>query len=321
MHEKTWAVAHPSLALTKYWGKSDTIRNLPATPSLALTLSGLTSEVSVQAADKDQIILDQQIQPPERYARFFAQARRQLGLNCGFSVQARNNFPTAAGLASSSSGFAALAAALCAMSDSSFSTHAVSRLARLGSGSASRAVYGGFSLLPAGGKSARLLYDREYWPDLRVLICLTDPGPKSISSRTAMEISRATSPYYSAWLRDARSLTRDARSALREKNLEKLGSIIRQSYLRMFSVLFSSHPPILLWNPLSLALIRYAEEQRSKGISVWETMDAGPQVKYFCQEQDLDKIKSGLSQRFPHLRVLTAGPGQGVLSGSGEFPA
>ena len=100
--------AHPSLALIKYWGKRDPRRNLPATPSLGVTLAGVHTETRVRLAEADQVVLDGVAQPQERFAPFFAEVRRRLGIAAFFRAESANSFPTAAGLASSSSGFAAL---------------------------------------------------------------------------------------------------------------------------------------------------------------------------------------------------------------------
>lgn len=320
MPEKTWAMAHPSLALIKYWGKSDKERNLPATPSLALTLSGLHSKVEVQAGSSDQVILDGKEQPQERYQLFFDNLRRVTGTSMYFRVQAWNDFPTAAGLASSSSGFAAMAAACAALTGQTLPLDILSGIARLGSGSASRAVYGGFTLLEARAQTATPLRGPEFWPDLRVLLCLVEAGPKAVSSREAMEQTRLTSPYYSAWVEDAPRLTRQACEALEQKDLDRLGPLIRLSYQRMFATMFSADPPILYWKPGSLEIIHLAEELRRSGISVWETMDAGPQVKLFCPAADSDRVRQILEQRLPAIRVIVAGPAPGVRWGQGSCP-
>jgi diphosphomevalonate decarboxylase len=318
MIKKAWATAHPSLALMKYWGKLDSGKNLPATPSLAVTLTGLRSEVVVEASDEDRVVLAGEELPIEHFKGFFENIRQELDLSINFSVHSKNNFPTAAGLASSSSGFAAMAAACYALTEKTFSTEKLSSLARQGSGSASRAIYGGFTLFPAGSPVAQPLYNARHWPDLRILLCLVEEGPKPVSSRTAMEKTRTTSPFFNAWVSDSKKLINGATQAVGTKDLEKLGHFMRLSYQRMFATMFSADPPIIYWKPRSLELIHLAEELRRKGVGVWETMDAGPQVKLFCDKKDLKKLKKALDGRFKGMTILEASIGEGVQFGPGD---
>ncbi len=319
METKAWAIAHPSLALIKYWGKQDTQLNLPATTSLAVSLNELSSKVEVCLSDRDRVILDGKEQAPERYSLFLDNIRSVLKTDHHYDIMALNDFPGSAGLASSSSGFAALTAACAALSGQEVLPPDLSSMARLGSASAARSIFGGFTLLPAGSSAARPLYDHHYWPELRVLICLVDEGPKMLSSRSAMERSRNTSPYYDAWIKDAQTVSDEAVRALEQKDLERLGSLMRLSYQRMFATMFSADPPIIYWKPGSLALIHLAQELRTQGIGIWETMDAGPQVKYFCLDQDTKRIKALIEARFPEMKVLVSRPGPGVSYGTGKL--
>jgi diphosphomevalonate decarboxylase len=189
-------IASPSLALIKYWGKKESPSNLPATPSLAVTLGGLETETRVDLGPKDSVLLDGRVQDLERFQPFFNNLRRSLKTDQHFQVWSRNNFPSSAGLASSSSGFAALTCAAVRATGRTLSPEALSELARFGSASASRAVFGGFVLLPAGARRARALLPAEHWPELRILVAVVSENAKPVSSRTAMALSRENSPYF-----------------------------------------------------------------------------------------------------------------------------
>ena len=296
MRPAAFCRASPSLALLKYWGKRDSARNLPATPSLAIALSGLYTSTRVRVLDphegSDSVRLNGELQPSLRFEQFFDNLRTLLKEELYFEAESTNNFPTAAGIASSSSGFAALALACTFAAGSTLPPRAVSAAARVGSASAARAVFGGFTLLPAGATAARQLYDESYWPELRVIVCVVEEGPKKHSSRGAMETSRETSPYYRPWIRSsARALPR-VRRALDRKDIEQLGEAMRLSYLRMFATMISTSPPTLYWLPESVEIINECSEMRSEGIGVWETMDAGPQVKLVCLEEEVDAVTS-----------------------------
>lgn len=146
------ATAHPNLALVKYWGKADAERNLPATPSLGVSLDALSSRVQAWLDAGDSVELDGRPVDAARYRPFLAAVRRRCGARSGFRIRARNDFPSAAGLASSSSGFAACAAACAAACGARLDDAELSALARVGSASAARAVFGGFAVLPAGAR-------------------------------------------------------------------------------------------------------------------------------------------------------------------------
>ncbi len=307
------AVAGPSLALIKYWGKQSRESNTPATGSLAVTLSGLESRTTARFADADSVTVNDQLQPLERFTPFLKALRQRLDLTGrSFAVVSTNNFPTAAGLASSSSGFAALAGALAALSGRVVEPALISSLARLGSGSATRPVYGGFTVFDAGAEAAEPEQSEAFWPEFRVVIAVVREGAKAVSSRVGMESSRQTSPYYREWVATSPAVLTAARSALASRDWAVLGPLIRQSYLRMFSTMFTAEPPLIYWQPESLALIQALDELRREGFQAWETMDAGPQVKIFCPADQAAPLASALDARVPGLRYLTAAPGPGL---------
>ncbi len=309
------AVAGPSLALLKYWGKQDGGVNLPATPSIAVTLGGLESRARVAFAPEgtgDLIVLDGREQPAHHFAPMLNELRHLARDERGFVIESSNNFPTAAGLASSSSGFAAVAAAAARLLGLPTKAEQLSPLARIGSGSAARAVFGGFTLWPAGALSASPLHPVDFWPELRVVVVTVSAGAKSISSRAAMEATRRSSPYYEAWVRDAGALLEDGIEALANRDLEKLGVLMRRSYMRMFGSMLAADEPILYWRAGSLNALLLCEELRGRGVQAWETMDAGPQVKILTEESSVELVLDELKAYFPDKTPLVAAPGPGV---------
>ncbi|NNM67866.1 MAG: diphosphomevalonate decarboxylase [Spirochaetales bacterium] len=323
------AKAHPSLALIKYWGKSDVIANTPATGSLAVTLDELTTltRACVNSEPQDEIWVNGLLQPTQRFASFLNSLKAEAGLNgTFFRVESQNNFPTAAGLASSSSGFAALTGAFFALAeqlDSRLprpSLTRMSELAREGSGSAARSIFGGFTLLDAGSRWALPLHHQDFWPDFRILIGIVSENSKAVSSRNAMEVSRKTSPYFSEWVTSSVELLQRSLESLEHRDWATLGPLIRQSYLRMFATMFTSSPPLILWQPQSVAILHTLENLRKEGANVWETMDAGPQVKIFCPADELTDIQRQLETQLPDVRWMAARPGPDIELGHGENP-
>ncbi len=320
---------NPSLALVKYWGKQLSGTNLPATTSVAVTLGGLvtTSTVCcVKPGRPDIVELDGAIQPPLRFQPFFSGVRAMYDCQgMAFKASSSNAFPSSSGLASSSSGFAALALGCHCLADKDCRTmlknipggdltltesqrRQASASARLGSVSAARAVYGGFTVLPAGSSHAERVYSAGHWPEFRVLVVITSKLPKEASSRGAMESTRQSSPYYPAWVKDSRLLAKEALSALALKDMEKLGNAARLSYSRMHASALAANPPVLYWLPASVAVIRACAALRSRGIGAWETMDAGPQVKIICSQSEIAAIRSFIDSEIPDLSYVEAFP-------------
>ncbi len=306
--------AHPSLALIKYWGKSDSRRNLPATASLAVTLAGVHTETRVRPAPADRVTVDGMEQPAERYAPFFDVLRHRLRTAQRFRADSTNSFPTAAGLASSSSGFAALAAACARLAGRDLPAGELSAVARVGSASAARSLFGGFTLLPARARAARQLLPEQHWPELRVLVAVANTQAKAISSRQAMEATRGGSPFYRAWLASSGRLLPEAMEALRKRDLEKLGELARLSYSRMHAALLASDPPVLYWLPATVALVRECAELRRQGLGAWETIDAGPQVKVLCLAAEAARIAERLREA-----VGAAEPAYGAEPACGQI--
>ncbi|MBW2405587.1 MAG: diphosphomevalonate decarboxylase, partial [Deltaproteobacteria bacterium] len=204
------ARACANIALAKYWGKADVKRNIPAVPSISLTLDQLVTETRVRfdaSVKADVVRLDGRratAAEAERVTAMLDRVRREARLHLNAHVTSHNHFPTAAGLASSASGFAALAAAASAAAGLRFNARRLSALARASSASAARSIYGGFVELPAGSRgdanlAARPIAPPGHW-NLRLIVAATEPGQKKVGSTEGMERSRKTSPYYEAWL-------------------------------------------------------------------------------------------------------------------------
>ncbi len=316
---KVRAKARANIALAKYWGKSDLEFNLPAVPSISLTLDGLITETTVQLdaeLSADEVHLDDRLATDaeaRRVIQMLDRLREKAKVDTYARVVSKNRFPTAAGLASSASGFAALAAAASRAMGLSWSDKKLSAMARWSSASAARSIYGGFAELPAGkpGNSllaAKPLAPEDHW-DVRLVVAVAAKGPKKVGSTEGMERSRKTSPIYDAWVDAAPKLTRTIRRALKARDLDTLGAAMEQSTMSFHACAMSSHPSILYWQPATMAALRTVEGLRERGISVWATMDAGPHVKALCHAKDAAKVRRALGRTEGVLKTLVAKPG------------
>ena len=307
------ASASPSLALIKYWGKLAGGENLPATPSLAVTLDSLRTVTRITSspdgAPCDEIRVAGAVQPPERFTAFIDRFRARSGSTQRVTVTSESTFPTAAGLASSSSGFGALALGLDAFFRTGMTRRELSAVARTGSGSACRAVYGGFTVWRAGAEWAEELVAPDHWPELRVLVVVISTDRKPISSRAAMARTVESSPIYPRWTDESQAIFERGVDALLRRDIEALGAAMRESYLFMFSTMFTARPPVIYWLPESIALVHEAERLRQDGIPVFETMDAGPQVKLVTTAGHVGAVLRRVGAVAPVAEVIVSAAG------------
>lgn len=316
------ARACANIALAKYWGKADVKRNVPAVPSISMTLDQLVTETRVRFDPKlraDSVRLDGRRASTEEAARVVTmldRIRREAGLHWFARVSSHNHFPTAAGLASSASGFAALAASACAAAGLRQSHRRLSALARASSASAARSIYGGFVELPAGRRgqadlAARPIAPPAHW-NLRLVVAQTVSGQKKVGSTEGMERSRKTSPFYSTWLERAPKWARVIKRAIRQRDLEDLGAAMEQSTLAFHCCAITSTPSIFYWAPQTLTALETVRGLRERGVSAWATMDAGPHVKTLCDANDAVRVKQALDRTPGVTRTWVTKPGPGV---------
>ncbi len=305
MIRRAVAQAHANIALIKYWGKRGA-GNLPATPSIGLCLEALTTTTSIErsSARRDKVVLDGAAAGGEALRRVTAYLDlwREAGLIHGsFNIESRNNFPTAAGLASSSSGFAALAMGLSAFGARRITPSRLADWARLGSGSGARSIPGGLAYLstaPAGAAGA-LVAQKDV--PLGMVLCVVDAAPKSVSSRAGMELSRTASPYYKSWVeqgrRDYRELAQillehfgPGKPALSAAVFRELGELTEHNCLAMHACMLATRPPLAYWAPGTLAVLQAVRQWRAARLPVYFTIDAGPHVALLCRMRDLAHV-------------------------------
>ena len=337
---KAVAEANTNIALIKYRGKNDAALNLPAVPSLSITLDALLTQTEVALFPKapaDRLWIngiEEHSEPLrrvsgqlDRVASFFGLPSRPRA-----EVRSRNSFPTAAGLASSASGFAALTvAAAAALAPSGWMLGENERaqlatLARQGSGSAARSLYGGLVVLGTGTpgqvESARAtpLCDAAWWPELRLVIGIASEAAKDTSSTDGMRTTAATSPYFAPFVAAAPMDLHAAIQAVQARDLERLGLVTERSALRMHASALAADPGVVYLRGATIEGLHVLRELRRRGTFAYFTCDAGPHPKALTTAQDADAVASALAAIPGVLRTLIARPGEGarVLSAGAE---
>jgi len=324
--------APPNIALVKYWGVRDRERALPYNSSLSVTLERMRSRTTVRfdpGLTDDQVRLNGEIAsggPRDGVVRFLDLVRERAGSTDGAVVRSDNNFPTASGLASSASGFAALAGAATRAAGLRLSERALSQLARFGSGSASRSVFGGFVEWQAGHRSdgsdcyARPLYPAGHWRTLVDLVVLVRAAPvKEVRSQDAMQRTVATSPAYAARLAEVPGRIARIRRAIGARDPERLFPLVMEECDSFREVCETTRPSLDYLTATSRAVlgeVRALNRDAGRSIAAY-THDAGAHVHVFTLERALPTVRRRLA-RLPGVEktlALHAGPGAHELAG------
>lgn len=325
------AIAYSNIALIKYWGKADSALNLPAAGSISATLAPLrttttldwtrTGDDTVQFNGKRSTGGDLQ-----RIVDFLDLVRTTYDLE-GWraKVKTENSFPTAAGLASSASGFAALALAATAAADINVPMTELSALARRGSGSAARSLHGGLVRMNAGSIEhpeqavASQIAGEGFW-DLCAVLALTTVGRKKVSSTVGMTQTQDTSPYFDPWIASVEQSLPAAEEAILARDFHALAWLAEASALQMHASAIAAVPGVLYWNGITVELIHLVRALREEqGVDVFFTIDAGPHVKIFTTPEHIDQVEAAVRSVegvVDTLRARIGGPAHVLADGS-----
>ena len=317
------ARACANIALVKYWGKRPGAGNLPAKGSLSLTLASLVTETTVSfdaTLTSDLLELDGELANPDRTTEFLDLVRVMANTTTRAHVKTANHFPTASGLASSASGFAALAVAATKAAGVELPLRELTKLARKGSGSAARSIYGGFVRMHAGDRDADAYAEPVTSPmlaEIRMVIAIVGGGaPKSHGSRDAMAHTAETSPLYAAWLATVPKDLDTAEAALAANDITALGEVVEANALAMHASAIAARPAVIYWQPATLALLSAVRTLRGNGRIAYATIDAGPHVKVLTTAADADHVARALAgvEGVTATTVSTPGLGAEVIS-------
>jgi diphosphomevalonate decarboxylase len=303
------AFAPANIALCKYWGKRDPELNLPVNSSLSVSLGTLGTHTVVKfAKTADRIFLNSKPASKEFAARLSAYLDLFRADGQFFEVRTKNNIPTAAGLASSASGFAALVKALDQLFGWNFNPRELSMLARLGSGSASRSLYDGFAVWHAGARADGMDSYAEplsyEWKNLRIGILEVSGARKKTGSTDGMNRTTETSELYGSWPAQAECDFDELRTAIAAQDFSMLGKTAENNALAMHATMLAAWPPLCYWKPQTVALMQKVWQARAEGMELYFTIDAGPNLKLLFLEKDASAVK----KLFPKVQIVNPFP-------------
>ena len=310
---KSSAIAYSNIALIKYWGRSldyDPNLNIPSNDSVSMTKYGLTRGIHLQthttidfsdAYEEDIAILEGKVligRKMERILKVVDPLRKYADVDWKFKMMSKNDFPTQAGLASSASGFAALAIATVNALGVDFSKEEISTYARLGSGSATRSVHGGFVHWKKGNShetsfAEKICGPREF--SMNAVIVIIDEGKKDVTSDVGHD-SAHTSPFNKVRIERSQEQVKDIIKAILDDDFSKVGKIAEESSKYMHAVMMTSDPPLFYWHPDTLRLVKSIQEMRKEGLECYFTIDAGPNVHCLCRPEDVYELQKMLEE-------------------------
>lgn len=287
-------LAHPNVALIKYWGKRDEIEKIPASPSLSITLGGLETKTTVSEANSDEVVIDGQSTSDQKVFQWLVRLRREYDVP-RLKIESINSFPGNCGFASSSSGFAALAVGINEFCGLKLDFSSLARITRLGSASGVRSLLGGYvTMNPDVQKCAPVqLVPPEYW-DLTVIAAVTSTEPKQTSSTSGMAQTAETSPFFHSWVAKTAEDFDQCKDAIQNRNFDLLTEIAEANCYRMHALMMSTEPPIRYWRAGTMNAIDTIDRLRRDGAPVFFTSDAGPQVKAICLPEAVPTVKRAL---------------------------
>jgi diphosphomevalonate decarboxylase len=311
------AIANPNIAFIKYWGNRDPVLRLPSNSSISMNLDGLETRTTVtfdSGLSQDELTLNGQPATEEtllRVSSILDRVRAMAGMHDCAQVESRNNFPTGAGIASSASAFAALSLAASAAAGLQLSERECSKLARRGSGSACRSVPGGFVEWQAGnddGSSfAYSLAPADHW-DLVDCVAVVSQAHKPTGSTQGHALADS-SALQAARVASAPVRLEACRRAILQRDFSALAAVAELDCNLMHAVMMTSQPPLLYWQPATLAIMQAVQEWRAGGLPAFYSIDAGPNVHVLCPAVNAPEVTAGLYRIDGVKEVLSAGPG------------
>lgn len=305
--------AHTNIALIKYWGKKDKELKIPSNSSVSLTLDKFYTDTRVvydptlkeDVFYLDDILVDDKV--AKRVKDYMNVLRKYVDIPSYAKIESWNHVPKEAGLASSASAFAALAKA--ATLHLGLSDAEVSKLARLGSGSASRSIYPNFVRWERGfdhGSSVAAPIEMKEWDDVRMVVCLVNDAIKPYPSSEAMDVTSKVSPYFEAWTKESERDSVDIVDKIQNHDIWEVGKMMQVNTLKMHASLYAAN----MWylEPKTVEIMNCVRELQ-KNIPVFFTMDAGPNVKIITTHEYIDLLIAALPK---DIESIVCGPGKGT---------
>ena len=299
--------SYANIAIIKYWGKKDPVKMIPATSSISLTLENLFTETEISFITREEAIEktgqasdllyingelqnEEQIKKIAKVVNLFRDDRSQL-----VKIDTTNNMPTEAGLSSSSSGLSAAIKACNKLFDKNLSREELAQISKFASGSSSRSFFGPVGMWDKDtGEVSEVKTDLK----LAMIVLVLNEEKKIISSRKGMALCMETSTSFDEWIRQSEIDFENMKRYLSEGDFSKVGDLTEENALRMHETTKNANPPFTYLTEKSFEAMEYVKELRKQGERCYFTMDAGPNVKVLCLEEDFERLKDIFGKKY-----------------------
>lgn len=290
------ALAHPNKALVIYWGNEDDTLHIPTRSSLSITLQGINYPLdytvtlrTIQSADRDRVFIDGTEDKGDickRFLRHLDMMRAYTGFKEKIEISTTKTFPIGSGLAGSAASASAMAEAFAGLIGNISNRKLVSIMARWGSGSGSRSVFGGSVVWQKGNSDdssyAKQLFGQNYW-DIRNVIALVSSEPKNVRSIDGMTWSKKTCPasLYSLFARVSCDHIEQAISAIKTRDIGKLGALYEKENNLFREVCLKTTPRLDYWAKATYDIFdKVANLRKDNNIPAYAGTDAGANVDF-----------------------------------------
>ena len=312
--------SYANIAIIKYWGKKDAKKMIPATSSISLTLNDMFTETEMEfISDEDIKISVEKEMKNGDYKDKFSNMADLFYLNGELQdsvhtekiskvvdlfrenrsqkvkISTTNNMPTAAGLSSSSSGLSAVIKACNELFGKNYTQSELAQISKFGSGSSSRSFFGPIA---AWDKDTGEIYEVRTDLKLAMIVLVLNENKKEISSRNGMELCAKTSTYFDEWVKQSEIDFVNMKKYLAENDFEKVGILTEENALRMHKTTETANPPFTYFNEKTYEAMDFVKNLRNNGEKCYFTMDAGPNVKVLCLEEDLERLAGIFSKKY-----------------------
>ncbi|MGT2924079.1 diphosphomevalonate decarboxylase [Streptococcus caviae] len=307
MTEKSVSVkSYANIAIIKYWGKADAEKMIPSTSSISLTLENMYTKTKLSLlpdAEADEFYIDGVLQNEAEHAKMskiLDYFRKDQPLFV--KIESSNNMPTAAGLSSSSSGLSALVKAANILFEGHLSPSELAQLAKFASGSSSRSFFGPVA---AWDKDSGEIYRVKTDLKLAMIMLILDDRKKPISSRDGMKRCSETSSNFKDWLAQSEQDYASMLTYLEANDFDKVGELTERNALAMHATTESAKPSFSYLTEKSYQAMERVKALRQQGERCYFTMDAGPNVKVLCLEEDLEHLAALLAEDYQIIKSKT----------------
>ncbi len=316
---KATAIAPSNIAFTKYWGRKDEKLRLPENGSISMSLSNLLTTTTVEFSDKyndDQVTIDgkEVTEEVEKVIKQLDRVRKLAKMDLKAKVVSKNNFPSATGLSSSSSGFAALTLAATKAAGLNLSEKELSILSRIASGAASRSIPGGFVEWLDGNTSessyAKQIFPPNYWKIADVAAVVSEHKKEVPTSEGHM--GAESSPFIKLRLSQMKEKNNLARKLIKEKNFKEFGELIESEALELHAIMITQTPHLIYWTPGTLRIMKLVSQWRQESLPVYFTINTGQDIHLIVEQKNVEKIKNKLKKLDFVKEIIVNTPGEGT---------